>query len=299
MKAVNEVCASGHNRRAINGLACSLMLLAANLFSLGCGTTKSQRATEQMIVSDAVDLAVAEIDFRALSGETVYFDTQFIKNIKGVGFVNADYIISSLRQQMIAANCRLQEARDDADFIIEARVGTLGTNGNEVVYGVPANNALSTAASLVSSAPSVPTIPEVSFAKKDAQVGAKIAVFAYERATQQPVWQSGLSLARSKAQDIWVFGAGPFQRGSIYEGTQFAGSKLHIPKLHGEEEHHEQPPIAYSQQHTFPRVLSSQPPRQIETAGFEGKLPPVTEAADASSSGDQAPPANAANNQDE
>ena len=44
-----------------------------------------------------------------------------------------------------------------------------------------------------------------------------------------PVWQSGTSLARSEASGIWIMGAGPFQRGSIYDGTQFAGNRLRAP----------------------------------------------------------------------
>jgi len=35
--------------------------------------------------------------------------------------------------------------------------------------------------------------------------------------------------AESKARATWVFGAGPFQRGTIYQGTKFAGDKLNIP----------------------------------------------------------------------
>ena len=66
----------------------------------GCGTVKSRSATEQLIISDAVDRSVSQIDFRPLSGKKVYLDTQYVRSIKGPGFVNADYIISSLRQQM-------------------------------------------------------------------------------------------------------------------------------------------------------------------------------------------------------
>jgi hypothetical protein len=35
----------------------------------------------------------------------------------------------------------------------------------------------------------------------------------------------------SKAKAVWVFGAGPFQRGSIYQGTEFAGEELNIPLI--------------------------------------------------------------------
>ena len=62
----------------------------------GCGTTLSRSATEQLLASSAVDLAVAQIDFTAMSGKTVFFDSTAIRSVKGIGFVNGDYIVSAL-----------------------------------------------------------------------------------------------------------------------------------------------------------------------------------------------------------
>ena len=95
-----------------------MVLTCAGLLALGCGTMKSQLAKEQMLMSDAVDHAVSQIDFRTLSGRKVYFDSKYIQNIKGVGFVNSEYIISSLRQQMMAADCRLQDEPTTAEIIV-------------------------------------------------------------------------------------------------------------------------------------------------------------------------------------
>ena len=210
-----------------------------------------------------------------MAGQKVFFDAQYINNIKGVGFVNAEYIISSLRQQMVAADCRLQDTEDEAEFVVEARVGTLGTNGHEIVYGVPANNALSSAANLVPNTPTIPTIPELALVKKDAQLGAaKIAVFAYERESRRPVWQSGIS-RKSTAQDLWVFGAGPFQRGSVYDGTQFAGSRIRMPTLNEDGTPTEISPVSYGEQFYFPRSTVPSANPEVSLAGFEEQLPPV------------------------
>lgn len=197
----------------------------------GCGTTKQHEATQQLMASDAVDTAIARIDFTPLDGQSVYFDTTYIKNYKGIGFVNAEYVISSLRQQMFAAGLKVKESKDEADFIIEGRVGALGENDHEVVYGLPATNALNAATSAVastSSIPIVPTIPEISIARRnDAAATAKIGVFAYHRETGERVWQSGLKVARATSKDLWVMGAGPFQRGTIYDDkVRFAGTEL-------------------------------------------------------------------------
>jgi lipopolysaccharide heptosyltransferase I len=177
---------------------------------------------------------------------------------------------------MVAADCRLQDDDEEADFIVEARVGTLGTNGHEVVYGIPANNALSTAANLVPNAPAIPTIPELALAKKDAHLGAaKLAVFAYERESRRPVWQSGTSQAKSTAQDIWVLGAGPFQRGSVYDGTQFAGSRIRIPRRNHDGTPAEAPSISYNEQFYFPRAIAPPTNTEIGVVGYEQQLPPV------------------------
>jgi hypothetical protein len=75
------------------------------------------------------------------------------------------------------------------------------------------------------------TIPELSLGKRDERVGAaKIGVFAYDRTTREGIWQSGPSVARATAKDLWVLGIGPFQRGTIYRGKlRFAGETLDTP----------------------------------------------------------------------
>ena len=230
--------------RTICAAGCCVGLLA------GCGNTNNRTGTEQLLVSDAVDRSVAQLDFSALAGQKVYLDTSYIQNIKGVGFVNADYIVSSIRQQMIAARCLLHNEIGDADYVVEARVGTLGTDSHDVTYGIPASNALNAAASLVSALPAVPTIPEISIAKRSSQNSlAKIVVFAYNRVTHEPVWQSGMALAQSTSQDIWLAGAGPFQSGTIYEGPQFAGSRLRFS--HNKRGLSAGPAIQYDREYRF------------------------------------------------
>ena len=139
-----RVCAPG-----IAILITAMLITAMLITATGCGTTRDKMATDQLLLSDAVDRAVAHIDFSPLDGETVFLDTQYIRQVKGSGFVNADYIISSLRSQMVLAGILLQEDRDEATFIVEPRVGALGSDGHDVNYGVPASQGLNAAASIV------------------------------------------------------------------------------------------------------------------------------------------------------
>jgi hypothetical protein len=199
------------------------------LIVCGCGTMKSRKATDQLLVSDAVDRSITQIDFRPLAGSDVYIDTTYLKHLGNIGFVNSAYLISSLREQMIRQRCVLHENRDDAEYIVEVRVGALGTDGHEINYGMPASGALNSTAALFTSAPVLPAIPEISLAKRDERRAAvKIGVFAYNRESKEPVWHPGMVKGQSLAKSTWILGAGPFQQGTIYDETQFAGAPLQI-----------------------------------------------------------------------
>ncbi len=256
---------------------CAISCLAIS----GCGTTKSYTATEQLLVSDAVDSTVSRIDFRPLSGRKVFLDNSFLPTQKGVpnpnpSLVHSEYVTSSIRQQMLAAGVLICEKREDADLIVEARLGALGFDGHTVTYGVPASNSLSTAASSLSGAPLIPILPELSFAKKESKSGAaKIALFAYERQTLTPVWQSGIARAASSARDTWVLGVGPLQYGTIYEGTRFAGSRVlgkSMNKLVPHEDDEPEALVDYKRSQVFTQLEGNN--TQVETAG----APPATNA---------------------
>jgi hypothetical protein len=141
------------------------------------------------------------------------------------------YLISSLRQHLLASGCVMKEKREDAEYIVEARSGVLGTDRHDLLYGVPQTNLSGMASVQGFGVPAA--IPEIPLAKKTVQRGvAKIAVFAYHRETGRPIWQSGSSQVASNARNTWIFGVGPFQSGTIHDGTQFAGRELSNPLGH-------------------------------------------------------------------
>ncbi len=210
--------------------ACTLALLG--LLLVGCGTTKSQQATQQLLISNAVDLSISRMNFPALANKSIFLDTRYVVETGPKGFGNAPYIISSVRQQLLTTGCQLKDDISSADYVLEIRIGTLGTDNHDITYGLPASSGLNTAATLVSSSPAIPTLPEISFARKSDQRGiAKIVAFLYDRQLGTRVWQSGTQIARSSASDIWILGAGPFQSGTIHDGTQFAGQQIDLPFL--------------------------------------------------------------------
>lgn len=170
-----------------------------------------------------MDRAVSKLDFRALAGKTVFLDNDAIKDA-----VDHEYLTSTMRQHMLANGCVLKDKQGEAEYIVELRVGAVGTDRHDVLYGVPAVNVPTVLP--VSGVPNA--VPEIPLAKKtDQRAVVKLAVFAYNRQTGHLVWQSGVVPEESKAKDFWIFGAGPFQRGTIYKGTNFAGDMLDIPLI--------------------------------------------------------------------
>ncbi len=232
-------------------LAAALMVIC----TIGCGTTRETGATKQLVMSDAVDRNIQAIDFRPLSRRKVYLDTSYLRHVKGEAFVNSEYVTSALRQQIVAAGCLIQDSAQEADLIIEARIGTLGADDHAVTFGLPENNALSAAITFLPNSPNIPSIPEIALARRDAREAAsKVAAFAYDRETRQPVWQSGVKHSVATARDTWVLGIGPFQGGTIREQTKLAGSKLKFgPRsaTGSQAQFFERPPVDYTSEVRF------------------------------------------------
>jgi hypothetical protein len=177
----------------------------------GCGTTRvtdtTRTATEQLLISNSIDNSVSRLDFSLLAGKRVYLDPQYLDTITDKG-----YLISSLRQQLLACGCRLQEDRNKATYVVEARAGSVGTDRSDMLLGIPQM-------SIPSVVPGIPgaMIPEVAF--------------AYNRISGDPIWQSGTMQAVSFERDRWLCGAGPFRRGSLHTGTEFDDQRYVVPLL--------------------------------------------------------------------
>jgi len=187
----------------------------------GCGTTRwsdsKRTATEQMLVSDAVERAVGAIDMRPLAGYAVFLDTSFMDEV-----TDAKYLTSTLRHQLLASGCRLAADQDAAEIVVEARTGALGTDRSDLLIGLPATS--------VEVMGNGTAIPEIAAAKRTEQRAvAKVNLFAYDRASGRPVWQSGIQHVASNTRDRWLMGAGPFQDGDIHEQLELAGDKLPSP----------------------------------------------------------------------
>ena len=204
---------------------CHIPSLILILLAAGCGTSKwtdtGRSATEQLLITDAMDRAVSELNLEPLNGRTCFIDATPLKKIS-----DSEYLVSCLRQHMFASGCIVKDNKGEADYVVEVRAGAVGTDRHDVLYGIPAVNVPTLVP--VSGIPS--QIPEMPFVKKtDQRAVVKLSLFAYNQKTGRPLWQSGAVPEESKAKAVWVLGAGPFQRGNIYDGMEFAGDKIDMP----------------------------------------------------------------------
>jgi hypothetical protein len=246
----------------------------------GCGTTKwsdsPRTATEQLLVSDAIDRAISQIDFSSLADQKVYLDTRFI-----ITALDQNYVISTLRQHMLASGCIVMDKAEEATYVVEVRTGSVGTNRQDLLFGVPSTT-LPTVGLLPTGAA---TIPEIALVKRTNQQGVcKIAVFAYDRMSGRPVWQSGNRKVASRAKDVWVMGAGPFQKGTIYDGTAFAGERLTVPLVKRDASKDQLPAeglsVAQEQvfEHDEPQVVQQNNPSQVNNVGYLATIPGSSQA---------------------
>lgn len=251
----------------------ALATFLATLVTLaGCGSTRwsdtTRTATEQFVISHAVDQAVGQLDFGFLAGRKVFFDPEFLEDT-----VHRKYLISTLRQHLLAGGCLLQEKREDAEYVVEARTAVLGTDRDDVLLGVPQMN-------LPAVVPGVPSqVPEIPVIKRTNQVGAaKIALYAYNRITGRRVWQSGTLLADSTAKNLWILGGGPIEWGTSLEGTRLAGERLEAPTFgsKGEDGEESRPNLVTERLAWEERRDEAEP---VQPAGHNepAELPPVEE----------------------
>jgi hypothetical protein len=206
-----------HQLRTIVPVAVVVAAFTAN----GCGTGRwsdsKRTATEQMLISDAVERAVMLIDMRPLAGQSVFLDTTILDDA-----TDGKYMASALKHQLLASGCELAPEKDQATIVVEARAGAIGTDRNELLIGIPA-----TTISVMGTGTSVPEI--AAYKRTDQRGVAKVNLFAYQRTTGKPVWQSGLAQVKSKTRDRWVVGTGPFQDGDINDRVEFAGQRIAPP----------------------------------------------------------------------
>ena len=177
--------------------------LIATLVS-GCATSRTsdtaRTATEQMLISSAVDKALTNVDFATLEGKKVYVDEKYLDA------VDKGYLVGSIRHKLLVSGAAISPSAADADVILETRSAGIGTDSEDSFVGLPGL-----------AVPGLPIeMPELRIINHNTQFGtAKLGFVAYDAKTGQALGAGGETLARSNNDKWFVLGVGPFRRGTM------------------------------------------------------------------------------------
>ncbi|MGC1272649.1 MAG: DUF6655 family protein [Planctomycetaceae bacterium] len=182
-----------------------LTVLAFSAVAAGCASTKTSNtgrtAMEQMLISNAVDQSLDKIDFQPLAGRSVYLDVTYLECI------DKNYVIAATRDRILQAGAKLTAKPEDAEVVVEARAGAVGTDQTESYIGIP---------EVAMPGPIPIAIPQIKMWSRTAQTGtAKIGLVAIEAGSRTILGQGGSTLARSDDNNTYLFGLGPYQSGSV------------------------------------------------------------------------------------
>ena len=185
-------------------LTCALM--AGVAVATGCATTSTSNtartATEQLLISAAIDRAMSNVQFSDFSGYSVFIDDKYLDS------VDKGYLIGSLRHKILENGGSIAAAADAADLVLEPRSGGVGTDTQESYVGIPSIGI-----------PGLPIeIPEVKFISRNTQMGtAKLGLVCYDPKTGRAIGDGGQSTALTHNNDTYVMGIGPFRSGSVLD----------------------------------------------------------------------------------
>lgn len=186
--------------------ACLLLNLICAVSLTGCATTTtsntSRTGTEQLLISAAIDRAMSDVRFGDLSGFKVFIDDKYLDS------VDKGYLVGSLRHRVLEAGGILAPGADQADIVMEARSGGVGTDTQESFVGIPAIGI-----------PGLPIeLPEIKLASRATQMGtAKLGLVCYDAKTGAALGNGGESTALTHNNDTYVMGVGPFRSGSVLD----------------------------------------------------------------------------------
>ncbi|MFP4381581.1 MAG: DUF6655 family protein [Candidatus Sumerlaeia bacterium] len=188
-------------------VAMAFCLISLSLFS-GCTqwerSVTPRTAIEQLLISTAADRAV-NLDRLQLDGKKVFIDTQYVESY------DEKYVISNFRNA-VAKRATLVEKAEDAEVILEPRVGALAINQSEFLIGFPS---ITLPVPVNGEAAPLKT-PELPFFKILKNRGrAKFTFFSLEKESRQLLGSSGPHYGKAYWNDYILFFI-PFSQNNVF-----------------------------------------------------------------------------------
>jgi hypothetical protein len=164
-------------------------VLIGALALAGCTTNRetepTRTATEQLLISSAVDRMVETLQVHVPAGTKAFVDPQYFDG------TDAKYALGAIRDRLLRSGVHLVADRKDADMVVEARSGAQSIDQSEFLIGVPKTPVpLPLAGTL--------TIPEIALFKRAQMKGvAKAAVTGYDAKTGALAFSTGAAYGYS------------------------------------------------------------------------------------------------------
>lgn len=153
-----------------------LVALSFALVALGACTTvressPQRTATEQLLISTAVDRAIAQVNLRIPAGTKVFVESEQLDGPDG------KYAAGEMKASLLRNGANLVNDKGKANAVVEVRAGALSIDDKQTLVGLDAFDAP------VPFAGQSAKIPQIALYKNRVRQGvAKIAAFGYSTA---------------------------------------------------------------------------------------------------------------------
>lgn len=155
-------------------------------------TLPDRTATEQLLISAAIDRAAESIVLNIPNERKVFVDT------RSFGGYDSKYAIATVRDSLLKQGIRLTDQRDKADVLLELRAGAMSIDETQSLFGIPSTELPIPLAGQL-------RLPEIALFKKQQREGVvKIAATAYDAKTGALIDSSGPKYGYSHRTN-WIF----------------------------------------------------------------------------------------------
>jgi hypothetical protein len=170
--------------RAGAGISAFTALIAAMLALGACTSTREtspeRSATEQLLISTAVDRAVERMDLEIPQGTKVFLEAGQLEGSDG------KYATGAMKDRLLRDGANLVGSRGNADAVVELRAGALSVDDKQALVGIGSFDVP------VPLAGEAAKIPEIALYKEKQRVGvAKIAAIGYSTADGKLIDSTG------------------------------------------------------------------------------------------------------------
>lgn len=112
-----------------------IFIIFTSFLAAGCTTVKTtdpaRTATEQLLLSTAVDHALKSLNLMVFANRKVFLDTTYFDGY------DSKYAIGTIRDALSRAGALLEDNATNSEIVMEARSGALSTDNSTYLLGIP------------------------------------------------------------------------------------------------------------------------------------------------------------------